>query len=129
MSAEFEQHVTDRYSVDTPFGVAHYVELDMYDPQLMLENTPLGNIKEKHHTKAYHHGVSMVYSHELVSFTTQLLMLSISGGSKENQQEIIKSFGEFLGTSTKRMKWEHISELGRYKRDMYIWRVDLATSQ
>lgn len=129
MSAEFEQHVINRFSLDAPFGKAFFVELDIYDPQLMLEHTPLGNNKEKHHTRTTHNDVSIVYSHELVSLSSQLLMLSVSGGTEEDQQEVISGFNEFLGSSTHRQDWLHVSEIGKFERNMYIWKVDLATTQ
>ena len=129
MSAEYEQHVIGRYSLDAPFGKAFFVELGIYDPQLMLENTPPGNDKEKHHTRTIHKGVSIVYSHELASPSSQLLMLSVSGGTEESQQEIIKGFSEFLGNSTLKQDSLHVSEAGRFERNMYIWKVDLATTQ
>lgn len=127
---EFEKHAIRRWSMQAPYGKAHFIDLDIFDPLLMLENTPLGNSTERFHTRTTHNGVSIVYSHERPLPNIELLMLSVSGGLEEVQQTIFSKFGDFLGQYSGQLNWLHISPLGiPPERNMRIWRVDLSNQQ
>lgn len=127
---ESEKHIIRRWSLPVPFGRVHFIDLDIFDPQLFLELTPPGSPTEKYHARTSVNGVSVVYSHDLPEPATELLFLSVSGGPETARQAIIDTFGEYLGKSAGRLNWHSVSPLGiSPDREMYIWRVDLKKVQ
>jgi hypothetical protein len=120
-----KSRIINTFSADTRFGRAHFTVYDIFDPLTLLNETPLCTDRHLYYSKTTHNGVSVVYSHQREG-KAELLLLSVSGGTQDVKDEIVKKFGDILGRKTDRTGWSSISPMGIARRDMFIWKVTLS---
>ena len=123
MNNEFNRHIVLRGTQATNGGFTRTFDLDIFDPQLMYDHTPLSDTFVDYYSAALYKGVRLDYSHADITDYKGIAMVTLCGGSREVHKEIVDKFDQFFRSLLEEKKLLEVSQPVVDDEDNYLWTI------